>query len=366
MIYSRNSNIQYQNTSNLKQRNWHLLNTEASNAANWQLNDSFVDESDNESDKSNQTAEVFEKENFENKNSADMSCGDEEISWSSCLKFNDEDNHIGLGYIEPVPEDWEAKKLEELELEYCSDSSESDPFMVRYLQLRRLEIETIEHEKRNGSNSNTANSGSENGVSKVANSNKSSKKSGNGKKQASKVNRLSENGEKTPRRFIKQSSMSSLPDFEGLCLEKGRNLKEKCKWLGKGTKQNTKQKTQVCGRRIKSAKGKRRVQSCKARPVSYHSAVTYNILELATSFDPPGKERMKLNTMPVTAKSARSKGMLPGKTWSSQRRFSLTAGQSLQDLPSEPKNDSVVSKSRTTSAKKSNKRTTKQCSSSKY
>ena len=344
---------------------WPSPNTGKAKPSKWQVHESLVDENDLEDNNTNHIPR-FQDEHFGNETTADHDDGN--ISWSGCLEFSDEDNHIGLGYIDPVPEDWEVRKLDELEQEYCSDKSENDPFMVRYLQLRPLEIETVEQEKGNGRNHNTV-PDLENGVIKAATNKAGGKKSTSGKKQSTKINAAFENAEKNPRRILKKSSTSSLHDFEKRSDEKGvKNLKKENKNSRKETEKGTKQiKMQSTEKRTrcKSGTGKRRVQSCKSRPASYHSSVTYDILQLATSFDPPSIERIKLNCRPVTAKSAKSKGMIPGKTWSSQRRFSLTAGQSSQSLPSD-NSDPVVSKSRTSSAKKSSRKNTKRCSSSKF
>ncbi|CAB3987610.1 Hypothetical predicted protein [Paramuricea clavata] len=358
----RKADKPYTNTSNSKHEIWPSPNTGKLKPPEWQVEESLVNENDD-----NHTP-GFQNEHFRNEASIDLDFNDGDIFWSGCLEFSDEDNHAGLGYIDPVPEDWEVRKLEELELEYCSDKSGSDPFMVRYLQLRRLEIETVELDRGNGISNPNSVPALESGLNKVTITNKG-KKTTSSKKQSSKINGASENVEKNPRRVLKKSSTSSLQDFEKYIEEKGvRSFKKESKDSRKETAKDIKQakignseKRSQC----KSAKGKRRVQSCKSRPASYSSSVTYDILELAASFDPPSKERMKLNPRPVTAKSAKSKGMIPGKTWSSQRRFSLTAGQSLQSLPSDIC-DSVVSKSRASSAKKRSKRNTKRCSSSKF
>ena len=348
------------NTSKSKANHeiWSLPNT---GERKWKQQESLSDQNDNK----NHSAR------FQNETAPEISDNDDTF-WSGFLEFSDEDNHVGSGYINPVPEDWEVKKLQELELEHCSDEdgSHNDPFMLRYLQLCRLETETILQEKGNGPTGNPNSVANlESGVSKVTIADsKGGKRTPSSKKTGSKTSGMFENSERNPRKVVKKSSTSSLQDFEKYCNEKGAknpNKESKGSCKEKKTKldkvQNSSKRTEC-----KSAKGKRRVQSCKARPDStYSSSVTYNILELASTFSPPGKERMKVNPRPVTAKSAKSKGMIPGKTWSSQRRFSLTAGQSLQSVPSD-NSDPVVRKSRSSSAKKSSKRTTKRCRSSKF
>jgi hypothetical protein len=348
------------NGSNRKHGVWPLANTEKAKPAKWQSPESFANGNENED--SNQDPK-FENEDIQNLSVTEYSDGD--ISWSSCLEFSDEDNHSGLGYIDPAPEDWEVRKLEELELKYSPDQGGTDPFMTRYLQLRRLEIETVKQE--NGSSNSLPGFESEVNIKTV--SSKGGKKSSSGRKQNTKINSAVENADKNPRRVSKKSGSTSgcaLHDSEKYSEEKGtKNLKKEDKNSRKDSKKDTKEtkvenseKTTRC----KSSKGRRRVQSCKSRPESYHSSVTYDILEIATSFQPPSIERIKLNSRPVTAKSAKSKGMIPGKTCTSQRRFSLTAGQSLPTDNSDP----VVSKSRTSSAKRPSKRNSKRCKSSKF
>ena len=336
-----------------------LPNAEESGVRKWKVQESLTDENYNKKQDNSINTPRFQTTTAENTDN-------DNISWSGFLEFSDEDNHVGLGYINPVPEDWEVRKLEELELEHCADDNglQNDPFMLRYLQLCRLETETILQEKGNGCTGNPNSVANlESGVNKVTiTDNKDGKKSASSKKQNLKISGTFENLEKNPRRILQKSSTSSLQDFEKYCDKKGTK-KDSCKEMSeKKTKQ---EKMQNSSKRTecKSAKGKRRVQSCKVRPTTYSSSVTYSILELASTFDPPCKERMKLNPRPVTAKSAKSKGMIPGKTWSSQRRFSLTTGQS---LPPSDNSDPVVRKSRSSSAKKSSKKTTKRCSSSKF
>ena len=352
----------HSNPLNSKQEVWPLPKTVRDKPDQWLIQGSFVDDEDTENSNNDSR---FLNEDFQNLTIAEYSDGD--ISWSSCLEFSDEDNHIGLGYIDPAPEDWEVRKLEELELKYSPDQSGKDPFMARYLQLRRLEIETVELERGNESSLNSV-PDLENGVNRVTLTNKGGKKSSNSKKQSTKIN-SSENANKNPRRVLKKSSnsASSLHDFEKDCLEQGvknfrkenKNSRKDSEKVPKEAKIESSEKKTRC----KSSRGRSRVQSCKTRPESYRSSVTYDILELASSFEPPSIERIKLKSRPVTAKSAKSKGMIPGKTCTSQRRFSLTAGQS---LPSDNSDPAAVSKSRTSSAKQSSKKSTKRCRSSKF
>ena len=353
----------HKNPSNSKHEVWPLPKTVKEKPDKWQIQESFVDVEDTEN--SNHDARLL-NEDIQNLTIAEYSDGD--ISWSSCLEFSDEDNHIGLGYIDPAPEDWEVRKLEELELKYSPDQSGNDPFMARYLQLRRLEIETVQLEKGNESSLNSV-LDLENGVNKVSLTNKSGKKSSSSKKQSTKINSSVENVYKNPRRVLKKSSnsASSLHDVVKDCEEQGvKNFRKENKNSRKDSEKVTKEaKIEKSGKttRCKSSRGRRRVQSCKTRPGSYRSSVTYDILEIATSFEPPSIQRIKLKSRPITAKSAKSKGMIPGKTCTSQRRFSLTAGQS---LPSDNSDPAVVSKSRTSSAKQSSKKRTKRCRSSKF
>ena len=354
----------HHNPSNTKHEVLPLPKTLKEKPEKWRIQESFVDVEDTEN--SNHDSR-FLNEHIQNLTIAEYSDGD--ISWSTCLEFGDEENNIGLGYIDPAPEDWEVRKLEELELKYSPDQSGKDPFMARYLQLRRLEIETVELEKGNGSSLNSV-PDMENGANKVTLTNKSGKKLSSSKKQSTKINRSFENVNKNPRRVLKKSSnsASSLHDFEKDCAEQGvKNFKTENKSSRKDSEKVTKEakiESSAKTTRCKSSRGRRRVQSCKTRPFEpYRSSVTYDILEIATSFEPPSIERIKFKSRPVTAKSAKSKGMIPGKTCTSQRRFSLTAGQS---LPSDSSDPAVFSKSRTSSAKQSSKKSTKRCRSSKF
>lgn len=326
----------------------------------WKIESSFHDENVN-------TNQILESGNEDLQTNLPIPCGlnihysDDDSSWSGCLGFSGEDNHVGLGYIDPVPGDWEAMKLEELEVQYCSEEGKSDPFMLRLLQIRRSEVETVEQEKRSEGNPNSVPC-DESGVNKVPISNKG-KKSTIAKRKNSKTNGAVENLEKNPQRVLKESSNhGKKKDLKILSTDKIGFHEDIEKDRKQMQKQHGERRTQC-----KSARGKRCVQSCKARPMSYSSSISYDILELATTFDPPCKERIKLNPRPVTAKSAKSKGMIPGKTWTSQRRFSLTAGQSVQSLPSDG-GDTIICKSRTSSAKKSikTKRNSKRCRSSKF
>ena len=210
----------HNNISASKHERWPLPKTVRDEPDKWLIQESFVDVKDTENSNNDSR---FLDEDIQNLTIAEYSDGD--ISWSSCLEFSDEDNHIGLGYIDPAPDDWEVKKLEELELKYSPDQSGKDHFMARYLQLRKLEIETVQLERGNESSLNSV-PDLENGVNKVTLTNKGGKKSSNSKKQSTRINSSVEN----PRRVLKKSSnsASSLHDFEKDCEEQGaKNIKKR-------------------------------------------------------------------------------------------------------------------------------------------
>lgn len=346
----------------------------------------------------NRHTSQFQTEVFFRESTTNFNFDDEDMSWSSCIESSEEDNRNGLGYIDPVPQDWHVRKLEELELGNMSEENDGDHFMTRYLELRRLEIETTEQEK--GTNSSAV-SRLENGITKITITKKESKKSTNAKKQCLKTNGNfpNENGGnvsyktivETPKKLetkenlkvarALKKSISSLQDsetqFEN---DRVRNVKKETKFSHKDKEKDTRhdkisasktennEKSSV--RRSAEGTTKKRAQSCKTRQAPCRSPVTYDILELATTFDPPSKERIKKsNSRPITAKSAKSKGMIPGKTFTSQRRLSLTTGQILRSWPSsDNSNAMIVGKSTTFCVKKLTSRTraVKRCSSSKF
>ncbi|XP_028392775.1 uncharacterized protein LOC114517298 [Dendronephthya gigantea] len=128
-------------------------NLKKTNHNSWKVQSSFHDENEG-------TNQILESRSEDLQTNLPVPCGlnlhysDDDNFWSGCLGFSDEDNHIGLGYIDPVPGAWEEMKLEELETEYCSEEEESDPFMLRLLRIRRSEVETVEQEKRSDGTSN--------------------------------------------------------------------------------------------------------------------------------------------------------------------------------------------------------------------
>lgn len=299
--------------------------------------------------------------------------------FSSSSEFNDEESE-DFGYIDPIPADWNERKLEELEQEFCSKKSKkADAFIIRYLQLLRLQADTLENERCNPRTDESI----ENLCGLTCESQKTSGNS-QGKKLCGNVKHSSKTsvektklGEKISVENSKKSSkLNSLPlhcvsasvfkpasgitsKYNKSCFSKygEGNLKEK-QAVG-----HSKKEAKTCSTRrgkCSSAKGIRKisngnvVHSTKSRQSC--SVAVYNIVQLASSFEPPCKDRIKSASRPVTAKSAKSKGLLPGKSWHSQRRFSLTSDQTFGPMATDtrvPVSKPSSAKGRQKSAKKS-------------
>lgn len=291
------------------------------------------------------------------------------------------DETVGFGYIDPVPDDWDKRKLEELEQEFASnEQSKVDPFMVRYLQLRRLETDTLENERRNPKiEENVENFNGLNCSSVKTNGNIHGKKACSKVKQSTDRSSEKNCGKKSSHSFSPSLCYSSTSLFKSdIDVRKNTGCQSCISNRGSCILEeklaDSKQKKQsLCTKRSKcsSARGRRKVCSSSNGKVVYsanlcqsHYGAGYDIVELASSFVPPCKDRIKMKSKPVTAKSAKSKGLLPGKSWFSQRRFSLTSDQVLLPMTSDaglPSNKSRTSKSR----QKSAKRGTRRCASSK-
>ena len=304
-------------------------------------------------------------------------------NWISSSEFNNEESE-DFGYIDPVPADWNERKFEELEQEFCSKKSDkTDSFIIRYLQLHRLQADTLENEsvrnlKTDESIENLCGltcesqktSGSSHGKKLCGNVKHSSKtnveKTKLGEKSSVNISKKSSKSISPPLHCVsasvcKPSTYETISKYKKSCFSKYSegNLKEK-QAAGHRKKEA---KTVTCSTRrgkCSSAKGVRKISngnvihSTKSRQSC--SVAVYDIVQLASSFEPPCKDRIKSSSRPVTAKSAKSKGLLPGKSWHSQRRFSLTSNQTFRPMATDtriPVSKPSSAKGRQKSAKKS-------------
>ena len=310
-------------------------------------------------------------------------------NWISSSEFNDEESE-DFGYIDPVPADWNERKLEELEQEFCSKKSDkTDAFIVRYLQLHRLQADTLENESiRNLRTESIENLCGLTCESQKTSDNSHGKKLCGNVKYSSKTNmEKTKLGEKSSVNISKKSGKSISPPlhcvsasvFKPSTYETTSKYSKSC--FSKYSEGNLKEK-QAAGHRKKeaktvtystrrgkcsSAKGVRKISNGNAiHSTTSHqscSVAVYDIVQLASSFEPPCKDRIKSASRPVTAKSAKSKGLLPGKSCHSQRRFSLTTDQTFRPMTTDtrvPVSKPSSAKARQKSAKKS-----RRCASSK-
>ncbi|XP_046842156.1 uncharacterized protein LOC124436284 isoform X2 [Xenia sp. Carnegie-2017] len=281
-------------------------------------------------------------------------------SMSSVSHSSNEDVYDGLSYIDPVYYTLEMQKYHEHSKEHdTTNDSYIDPFINRYLILRQLQTETVKQE--------VAITFPRDQIHK--------------KFQKKNDLEIPENKCKTQTRNIKKPNKYVMCDsgmakeinngkryIRGMEFGKASQKTKQSKENQVSTTKNNSQKkgghNLETGKRSKSPKTRKvqkQVESCKIYPSRYlPTAITYDIVELAETFDPPCKEKIKMKSRPLTAKSAKHKGMIPGKSRTSQRQYSLTSGQNVREILS----FKLSNNSQDSSAKSG--RNVKRCASSKF